>query len=256
MFNYKLFRKLFHLYILSGIAGLLLKLFTIWVFIAGLFLFLIVILFGVFNLKLSFFMPVFYRGDPGKKQLLLTFDDGPDPQYTIGILNILRRYGIKAVFFCVGEKAKKYPDIIQEVVSGGHVIGNHTWSHNWKFTFAGAKRVKKELIETENIIKKITGNRTQLFRPSFGVLNPIIAGVVNTLNYKTVGWSSRSLDTVLSPGKMKLRVIKQIGPGKVILFHDNRKGTLEILPQIIENCIERGYEFVGIEEALGLKPYH
>lgn len=256
MFNYKLFRNLFHLYILAGIAGLLLKLIPVWTFITGLLLFLIVILIGVFNLKLSFFMPVFYRGSKYKKQLLLTFDDGPDPEYTIEILNILSKYGIKAVFFCIGKKVQKYPNITKEVVSRGHVVGNHTWSHKWEFTLAGSGKVKEELIETDRIINEITGKRLRLFRPPFGVVNPVIAKETLALNYKMVGWSVRSLDTVLKPDRMRLRVMKQIGPGKVMLFHDNRKNTIEILPQIIEECMENGYEFVGIEEVLGLKPYH
>ena len=255
MFRYKLFRKLFHLYILAGIAGVLLKLVPAWPFYLGLFLFLIVLLFGVFNLKLSFFMPVFYRGKPGKKQLLLTFDDGPDPEYTPKILKILNNYDIEAVFFCIGKKSQKYPDLIQKIVANGHVIGNHTWTHSWKFTFAGSEKVEKELTETERIINKIVGKRPRLFRPPFGVTNPIIAKTVHELNYKTVGWSIRSLDTVMKPDRMKLRVTNQIGHGKVILFHDNRKSTLEVLPAIIEDCISHGYEFAGVEEVLGLKPY-
>lgn len=255
MFRYKLFRKLFHLYILAGIAGVLLKLIPAWPLYLGLFLFLIVLLFGVFNLKLSFFLPVFYRGKPGKKQLLLTFDDGPDPEYTPKILKILNNYDVEAIFFCVGKKVRKYPDIVKKMVAKGHVVGNHTWTHSWKFTFAGTDQVRKELLDVERLIDKITGKRPRLFRPPFGVTNPIIAKAVQELNYNTVGWSIRSLDTVLKPDRMKLRVMHQIDPGKVILFHDNRKGTVEMLPEIIEDCISHGYEFAGVEEVLGLKPY-
>ncbi len=200
-------------------------------------------------------MPVAYMGEPDKNQLLLTFDDGPDPESTPEVLKVLNKYGIEATFFCVGEKVQKYPDIFQKIVANGHAVGNHTWSHSWKFTFFAARKVKKELYDTEFMIEKITGKRTRLFRPPFGVTNPIIAKAVQGLNYKTVGWSIRSLDTVFKPEKMKFHVMRQIGPGKVILFHDNRKGTVEMLPEIIEDCLSRGYEFAGVEDVLGLKPY-
>lgn len=255
MSKYKLFLLLFFVYVITGITGFIMTWFPVWFFFTGLTAFLIVLIIGVFDLRVSFFMPVLHRGKPAGNQLLLTFDDGPDPVHTPEILRILEKSGIRAVFFCIGVKMQQYPELIGSMMEKGHVIGNHSMLHEWQFTVAGAGRVETELKQTAYTIEKITGKKALLFRPPFGVTNPSIAGAVKQLGYKTMGWSVRSLDTVLNPEKMKLRVLKRLGPGKVLLFHDNQPGTVKALPEIIAGCARLGYSFEGVETVLGIKPY-
>jgi peptidoglycan/xylan/chitin deacetylase (PgdA/CDA1 family) len=252
MSRFRIFLVLFVVYTVAGIAGSYAGHIPVWFFCTGLFAFLAVLTIGVFNLSISFFMPVIHRGKRDGNMLLLTFDDGPDPVTTPEILRTLEKYNIRAVFFCTGFKMCQNPELVKTMVEKGHGIGNHTMWHSWKFTVSGTDRIVRELNETGQLIKEITGKETGLFRPPFGVSNPNIAAAVRKLKYKPVGWSIRSLDTVYSPEKVRQRVLNQLGPGKVILMHDNLGGTSRVLPEIIEGCISKGYRFGGTMAVLGI----
>ncbi len=255
MTKYKLYRGLFIFYLVAGGALIFTGFMPVWIFWTVLLIFFTVLIAGVFVLKLSFFMPVIARGDKTQKQLLLTFDDGPDPALTPQVLDILDENGVQAVFFCIGMKVKKNPELVSEMVSRGHVVGVHSMSHSLKFTFGSTDYVKREIRETGQLIEEITGESPVLFRPPYGVSNPHIAKAVRGLGYKTIGWSLRSLDTILDKEKIKSRIYIRLGSGKVILLHDNRKTTVDILQELISHCRSSGYIFSGIREMLGIKPY-
>ncbi len=255
MQKFKLYRILLLIFLLPLIVGYAIDLVPVWIFWFLLLLFLSVLLAGIFFPRLSFFMPVISRGRRDLPYLLLSFDDGPDPVLTPRILKVLDDFNIKALFFCIGSKIKDNPELVREMIARGHVVGIHSTHHNWKFTFAGRMRVKSDLSATARLLEEITGLAPLLFRPPFGVTNPNIAGAVRDLGLLTIGWSVRSLDTVLAPRRVKARVLKRLSPGKVILFHDNRENLSDILTCLIRESQSRGYTFGIVEEVLGVKPY-
>jgi peptidoglycan/xylan/chitin deacetylase (PgdA/CDA1 family) len=176
--------------------------------------------------------------------VLLSFDDGPDPLTTPKILQTLNSHGVKAMFFIVGEKAEKHPEILQQIKDGGHLIGNHTYTHPPLFALSTSRIVLQEIIEGNKIIKRITGEETNWFRPPIGYTNPIIARAVKKTGLTVVGWNKRSFDSVINDSeKLKNRLLKLTQPGSIILLHDNLKQTAQMLDNYIQEAKKNGIIF-------------
>src|SRR5690606_35805009 len=111
----------------------------------------------------------------------ITFDDGPHPEFTPKVLNLLKKYDAKATFFCIGKHIELYPDIFKSIVEAGHTIGNHTYSHANDFGFFSVEKVISELQQTNAIIKQQIGLDARLYRPAFGVTNPRIKKALKTM---------------------------------------------------------------------------
>ena len=188
------------------------------------------------------------KGDSGQRVVALTFDDGPDELMTPKVLDVLNKYNIKATFFLVGIKVDKHPDIVRRIVSEGHIVANHTYSHSGLFPLSSEQKVKQELL----MCKKSVGLSPKLFRPPFGVTNPLIGRGVNSLGFQTIGWSVRSLDTVDSKSRNEIcqRVKARLHPDAIILLHDRCKQADELLEKIIHTTLENNYSFVSLEEML------
>lgn len=204
----------------------------------------------------GFYIKAICRRDVKEPYVVLSFDDGPDKTNTPRILELLRENGIKAVFFVVGEKASQNPDIIQNADAGGHIIGNHTFSHSNMIDFYSADRFANELIKTEETVEKITGRRTRLFRPPFGVTNPNIKQAVDKLGYCTIGWSLRALDVSFGSTSASMRRIrKKIQPGDIILLHDSAPYAVELVEELIGFLKERKIVVIGIDRFTREIPY-
>ena len=195
------------------------------------------------------------RFDTEKKIIALTFDDGPCAKYTPGILDLLGQYGIEAAFFCIGSKIEGNEHILKRMADHGHLIGIHSYRHDWRFTLSGKRRITEDLTTCADKIKSATGFEPTLFRPPFGVTNPDIASAVKKLNLRTIGWSIRSFDTVKTPGKVIKRVTKRLKPGSIILLHDNRENTVHILQAIIKFAMENGYKFARSHKYIDLNNF-
>jgi peptidoglycan/xylan/chitin deacetylase (PgdA/CDA1 family) len=169
------------------------------------------------------------------KEILLTFDDGPHPVQTPKVLDVLRRHNVKAMFFLIGKNAEAYPDIVRQIVADGHLVGNHTYSHQGKFSVFSAKKIKEELEKTDDILRKITGKKVEYFRPPFGITNSRIGRVVRERGYKVIGWNIRSYDTSLTQEKVSNRVIKKLRPSAIILLHDRLPDSEKLLEKILEH---------------------
>lgn len=187
-----------------------------------------------------------------EKILALTFDDGPDEEMTPKVLAILKQYNIKATFFMIGSKAAQLPHIVREIVAEGHSIGNHTYSHKGVFPLSGAKKVEIELCKCNSVIADIAGEQPKLFRPPFGVTNPIIGRVVRKLGLNSIGWSIRSLDTVSRRSRENVcnGIIKRLHSGAVILLHDRCNDADILLQMLIPQIIEKGYRFTTIDNLI------
>jgi peptidoglycan/xylan/chitin deacetylase (PgdA/CDA1 family) len=169
-----------------------------------------------------------------KSKVHLTFDDGPHPKITNQILEVLRKYNQKAIFFCIGKQIERHPEIIQNIIDDGHEIANHTYSHSIYFDFARTSIVIEEIERTNRLILQYTGKPNQLFRPPFGVTNPNIAKALLKTEMKTVGWSIRSLDTIKSKDQV-LKRLQKAKPGDIILLHDTKQQTPEILEEFLRS---------------------
>ncbi len=189
-------------------------------------------------------------GDPAKKQIALTFDDGPHPKYTPKLLAILKRYHVKATFFVVGEMAQKYPRLVKEQVAAGHSIGNHTF-HHVNLTKIPIEDVATEIKACGKVIQSITGQTPHLFRPPGGDYDRAVAEASAALGYVMVLWTDDPGDYA-SPGTKTIenRVLDKVTNGGIILIHSGIQQTVDVLPQIIRYLKDKGYEFVTVDEML------
>ncbi len=179
----------------------------------------------------------------------ITFDDGVDEKITPLILDILKKHNAKATFFIIGEKAQKYQHIVKRIVEEGHQVGNHSFTHKWNFPIMSASAIYDEIMQCNSILEEITGVGTTLFRPPFGVTNPMVGRGVRRSGATAVGWSIRSFDTVGEhPDKVVKRIAKRIKNGEILLLHDNLPQAPVILEQVLEVLESRRLQTVTIED--------
>ena len=186
------------------------------------------------------------RGDSAVKAVALTFDDGPHPHYTPRILAILKRYGVKATFFVVGEMAEKYPEQIRAEQAAGHVVGNHTY-HHVNLTKIPLSEVATEWQACQDVVKSITGETMHFCRPPGGDYDNDVITAAMTTGLATVLWTDDPGDYA-SPGDkvIETRVLDRISDGGIVLVHDGVQQTIDVLPQIIEACQKKGFRFVTV----------
>ncbi len=195
------------------------------------------------------------------KKILLSFDDGPDPDYTPQIIKILKAENIPAAFFIIGRNAASNVEIVRELDNNGFEIGNHTFTHP-NLAEVGPLRARNEINATQRIIETITGHSTKLFRPPFNAdIEPTTAAelvpiaVAKELGLVTVGESidTRDWESEISAEKIIERIKKQENLGAIILLHDgggNRSETVKALPEIIKYFKSKGYEFISLSEMM------
>lgn len=213
--------------------------------------FLLFAVYASVSISAGVYIKAFCRAKSSSKAIALTFDDGPDPVWTPKVLEVLKRYNIKATFFCIGEKVDKHPHLVKQLMDQGHLVGNHTYYHTSFFPLLKKKKMIAELQRCDDVIKNITREHVRLFRPPFGVTNPTISAAVRKLGYKVVGWSIRSFDTVKSEREKVLkRILKKVHAGGVILMHDNLENSDWLVEQVIVHLHERGYEIKRLDEFL------
>jgi chitin deacetylase len=191
----------------------------------------------------------------GQKVIALTFDDGPWPTSTANVLDILKKNNIKATFFVVGQMLKNHPDLGVRIVTEGHVIANHTWTH--RYHFMNPQVAAYEVESTSDLIFQTTGVKTTLFRPPGGMMNNGVAAYARNQKYTIVMWSADSVD-YSNPALPRLisNVTRASKPGGIVLLHDgggNRSRTVQALPQIISHFKKQGYSFVTVPELLEMQ---
>ncbi|PKA98652.1 peptidoglycan/xylan/chitin deacetylase (PgdA/CDA1 family) [Flavobacteriaceae bacterium MAR_2009_75] len=186
----------------------------------------------------------------------ITFDDGPNAEFTPQVLNLLKKYNAKATFFCIGQKIEEHPDILKRFLEEGHTIGNHTYSHSRSFGFYGVKDVIAELEKAKKVVKDLTGLTMDLYRPAFGVTNPSIEKAVNQLNVQSIGWNVRSLDTTVRTEDMVLkRITSKVSKGDIILLHDTSAKSVAVLERLLVFLREKNLQSVTADRLLGIKAY-
>ena len=209
-----------------------------------------------FHVCSNIYLNVHCSGPSAGNRLALTFDDGPHPVHTPAVLDILKKYDIKAGFFVIGKYAEIAEDLLRRIDTEGHCIGNHSYIHTNNYGFLSTKKLIADLSSNEKTIEEITGRKMRLFRPPFGVTNPNIARAVWSLRYTAVGWTIRSLDTMIKdPERVAERVNGKLRAGSIILLHDSHRRIVPALEKIIVSAREKGYTFVSPDELLNIKAY-
>ncbi|QRM88864.1 polysaccharide deacetylase family protein [Lacinutrix sp. WUR7] len=191
-----------------------------------------------------------------KNQVSITFDDGPNPEYTPKVLALLKKYNAKATFFCIGKNIEMHPEIFKSIIEQGHTIGNHTYSHSTRFGFFSTEEVLEELQQTNSIITQQIGLEPKLYRPTFGVTNPRIKRALKVTKLQPVGWNKRSLDTRnITEKRIFNRVTKNLKKGDVILLHDTSDKTIAVLEQLLLFLQEQKITSVTIDNLFHIKAY-
>ncbi len=194
-------------------------------------------------------VPIYYVEMKDKK-VAFSFDASWGAERTESILEILKENEIKTTFFLTGFWVEDYPEYVKLIAQEGHEIGNHTLTHPHLNSLSGDE-VRTELKRVEQMIEKVSGQKTALFRPPFGEYSNQVIEAAAGLGYKTIQWSIDSLDWQnLTKDEIVERVTSRAHSGAIILFHNNGLHTAEALPAIIEHYRGQGYEILPISQLI------
>lgn len=219
-----------------------------------------VLSYGVFSARSSMFGPVTCRGVAQvPARIALTFDDGPHPQATGAICQVLAKHDVAATFFMVGANVAAWPDVVRQVHAGGHLIGSHSFDHAYAGMFHGRAYWDDQLQRTSNAIEKIITQRPLLFRPPMGFKHPPLMAAVRAAGQHVVTWSRRAFDGVRTTSH---RIHDRLGPravaGDILLLHDGAppgrthdpQPTVDALDQVITTLKSRGMQLVRLDELI------
>jgi peptidoglycan-N-acetylglucosamine deacetylase len=198
-----------------------------------------------------------YINGPNKKQVALTFDDGPDSTVTSAVIGVLDQYGVKGNFFFLGSEAEKYPEVVKEAYEKGHLVLSHSY-HHVQLDKLSEPEVRNEIEQAGTAIEEIIGQEPALVRTPYGSTNQLVAEIAKEDNVSIILWSIDSLDWAQrSTDVISSNVLTNIRNGDIILMHTDADeyDTYEVLPSIIEELQEQGYEIVDLETLLGLPAY-
>lgn len=213
-----------------------------------------------------------YMSSTSDKIIALSFDDGPNEPYTSQVLDILNEYGVKATFFVVGKNVELYPETARRIVAEGHVLGNHTYSHN--ANHAIMEGGDKDIELAQEAIFKVTGVRPHLYRPPNGKKSPWELEYLKSVSLVEVTWGDAANelhdDLIFGkpmPEEVAKAIVSKARPGGIILLHDgygthhgdansDKSLTVKVLPSIIEGLQKQGYRFVTVPELLNMPAYN
>jgi peptidoglycan/xylan/chitin deacetylase (PgdA/CDA1 family) len=200
--------------------------------------------------------PSIHRGDPEKRQIALTFDDGPTLS-TPALLEVLAEQDVKATFFMCGRNVRRFPEIARDVVAAGHDLGNHTESHNY-LHFRSREQIYRELAMAQQSIRTVTGCRPRWFRPPYGVRWFGLRGAQERLGLTGVTWTVIGRDWKWSSTRVARLMLNRVGNGAIFCLHDGRgivpspdiRATIEAVETVVPRLKAQGYEFVTLTQML------
>lgn len=192
-------------------------------------------------------------------EIALTLDDGPDPEVTPAVLDLLAAHGARATFFCIGERVREHPALTRRIVDAGHSVQNHSLRHRHHFSLLGRRGFEREIGDAQALLADVTGVRPHCFRAPAGLRNPLLDPVLHHLNLHLVSWSCRAFDTRLGDPVVALqRLSRGLCGGSIVLLHDGhsrrtaqgRAVVLDVLPLFLQRCRAEGLNPVTLSEAL------
>jgi peptidoglycan-N-acetylglucosamine deacetylase len=176
-------------------------------------------------------------------EMAITIDDGPEPAVTPAVLDLLDRHGVKATFFCIGERAMRYPDLCREIVDRGHAVENHSLRHRHDFALLGLRGFVRELEAAQETLAAITGIRPLFFRAPAGLRNPLLDPALSRLDLRLASWTRRGFDTRDGdPESVSAKLLRGLNGGDILLLHDGNAARttggdaviLEVLPRLLD----------------------
>ena len=192
-------------------------------------------------------------------EIALTIDDGPDPDVTPAVLDLLERHDTRATFFCIAERAHAHAALTREIVARGHSVQNHTYRHRHDFSLLGPGGFADELTRAQDELSALTGERPTCFRAPAGLRNPFLDPVLHRLGLRLVSWTRRGFDTrEADPQRVLARLVRTLAGGDILLLHDGnaartatgRAVLLEVLPPLLSRCHAAGLHPVTLPSAL------
>ncbi|CAD5372050.1 Polysaccharide deacetylase family protein [Rubrivivax sp. A210] len=195
----------------------------------------------------------------GAAQVALTIDDGPDPEVTPAVLDLLAELGVRASFFCIAERARAQPALLRRIVAAGHSVQNHSLRHDHRFSLMGPRGLTREVGDAQALLADLSGVQPQAFRAPAGLRNPFLDPVLHALSLHLVSWTRRGFDTRTADADVVLaRLSRGLAAGDILLLHDGnaRRGAsgrpllLDVLPPLVARCRAAGLRLVTLAEAL------
>lgn len=182
-----------------------------------------------------------------KNKVAITFDDGPNPEYTVELLEGLQKRGVKATFFVLGAEVEKYPDIVKKIDDGGHLIGVHSYEHV-NFRQIGDEAAIEQIEKTQEAIHNVTGKYAGYIRPPYGCWKKSLDVEVPLIevlwDIDPLDWATKDADTVVQ------RILKGVTEGSIILLHDASQSSVQAAFSVIDILQQENYEFVTVEDLL------
>ncbi len=219
-----------------------------------------VYVFSALNPRAELLGRVVWHGPRTRREVALTFDDGPNPPYTEQVLDILARRGVHATFFVIGRNAEAYPDLVRRIVREGHAIGSHTYDHpDFMALDESPRAIARQIRRGAAIVDSVSGVRTRLFRPPLGFRTPPYFAVARQDSLQLIEWSVRALDTKNPPtATIVHRLLLGVRNGAIIQMHDgdethhggDRSHTVAAVEPLLDSLAARGYRCVTIPDML------
>jgi peptidoglycan-N-acetylglucosamine deacetylase len=199
----------------------------------------------------------------GPDRVALTIDDGPDPQVTPAVLDLLARHRVRATFFCIGERIVRHPELAQRITREGHEIGNHTAHHSYRFSLFGPAAIRREIAAAQADIQAVCNVKPRFFRAPAGLRNPFLQPCLTEQGLQLASWTRRGYDTVTGDAERVLRrLTRDLKAGDILLLHDGRAARtpdgmpviLAVLPRLLPVLADRQFCCVTLSEGLRATP--
>jgi peptidoglycan/xylan/chitin deacetylase (PgdA/CDA1 family) len=196
---------------------------------------------------------------PDDRRIALTLDDGPDPEITPRVLEMLAHAGVAATFFCIGERVAAHPALTRDIVAAGHAVENHSQRHLSHFSLLGPRALRAEIERAQQTIAGVTGVLPRFFRAPAGLRSPLLDPLLQRLGLRLASWTRRGFDTVdHRPGRVLGALTRTLGPGDILLLHDGHAArtaggsavVLEVLPRLLAAVRDAGLKPVTLRETL------
>ncbi len=194
-----------------------------------------------------------------RHEIAITLDDGPDPEVTPAVLDLLAAHGVHATFFCIAQQAREHAALTRRIVTAGHSVQNHSLRHRHNFSLLGPRGFAREVGQAQAVLADVTGVRAHCFRAPAGLRNPLLDPVLHALRLHLVSWSRRGYDTRSNDaGAVLGRLGQGLAGGAILLLHDgNARRTasgqpvvLAVLPRLLQRCRDLGLQPVTLAQAL------
>jgi peptidoglycan/xylan/chitin deacetylase (PgdA/CDA1 family) len=224
--------------LLAPCLGLYLVRFNVVMALAPIFLSHVLLLYATLFANCQWFGPVMRSFETDQPEVWLTIDDGPSPVHTTAMLDLLDRFDARATFFVIGKQAEQYPHLLTEILTRGHEIANHTYSHpSGTFWMAGPRRIALEIDLAAELLSAAPDRPARFFRAPVGLKNLFVHPELYHRGLALVGWSVRGLDTVRrDAAQVASRIVRNIKPGAIVVLHEGHRS--ESRPEFNPQCLE------------------